>query len=165
MGHAPRRRLAGSIGRDARTGEPCWPRWTSTISTPTTIVGRLSVGNRQRVEILRALSQDARVFIMDEPTAALTEHDVRGCSTSCRRLRARGVGIVYISHRMDEIFAIADRVTVLRDGACSAPGGFDTNSRRTGSHDGWPAIESAVPEDRRPDRRCRLEVRDLVASR
>ena len=81
------------------------------------IVGALSVGNRQRVEILRALSYDARILIMDEPTAALTEADVTRLFDIVRRLKARGVGIVYISHRMDEIFAIADRVTVLRDGA------------------------------------------------
>ena len=80
------------------------------------VVGTLSVGNRQRVEILRALSQDARLLIMDEPTAALTEHDVKRLFDIVRRLRARNVGIVYISHRMDEIFALADRVTVLRDG-------------------------------------------------
>jgi rhamnose transport system ATP-binding protein len=81
------------------------------------IVGALSVGNRQRVEILRALSYDARILIMDEPTAALTESDVMRLFDIVRRLKARGVGIVYISHRLDEIFAIADRVTVLRDGA------------------------------------------------
>jgi rhamnose transport system ATP-binding protein len=80
-------------------------------------VGALSVGNRQRVEILRALSHDARVLIMDEPTAALTEADMKRLFDIVRRLRARAVGIVYISHRMDEIFAISDRVTVLRDGA------------------------------------------------
>jgi rhamnose transport system ATP-binding protein len=57
------------------------------------------------------------VLIMDEPTAALTEPTFGGCSTSCGCFEARGVGIVYISHRMDEIFEIADRVTVLRDGA------------------------------------------------
>jgi rhamnose transport system ATP-binding protein len=81
------------------------------------VVGALSVGNRQRVEILRALSHDARILIMDEPTAALTESDVTRLFDIVRRLRARGVGIVYISHRLDEIFAIGDRVTVLRDGA------------------------------------------------
>ena len=81
------------------------------------LVGTLSVGNRQRVEILRALSYDARILIMDEPTAALTEADVLRLFDIVRRLKARGVGIVYISHRMDEIFMLADRVTVLRDGA------------------------------------------------
>ena len=80
------------------------------------VVGTLSVGNRQRVEILRALSQDARILIMDEPTAALTEHDVQRLFAIVRRLRARGVSIVYISHRLEEVFLLADRVTVLRDG-------------------------------------------------
>ena len=79
-------------------------------------VASLSVGNRQRIEIARALAQDARVLIMDEPTAALAEADVQRLMTIIRNLRARGVAIVYVSHRMQEIFAIADRVTVLRDG-------------------------------------------------
>ena len=79
-------------------------------------VGTLSVANRQRVEIARALSQDARVVIMDEPTAALAEADVQRLMDIVRRLKARGVGIVYVSHRMPEIFALSDRVTVLRDG-------------------------------------------------
>ena len=57
------------------------------------------------------------ILIMDEPTAALTESDVTRLFDIVRRLKPRGVGIVYISHRIDEIFAIADRVTVLRDGA------------------------------------------------
>ena len=79
-------------------------------------VSRLSVANRQRVEIARALSRDARVLIMDEPTAALAEADVRRLLDVVRSLRSEGVGIVYVSHRMNEIFEISDRVTVLRDG-------------------------------------------------
>ncbi len=81
-------------------------------------VGSLSVGNRQRVEIAKALSQDARVLIMDEPTAALTGADVERLFRIVRLLRERGVGVIYISHRLEEIFELADRVTVLRDGAC-----------------------------------------------
>ncbi len=80
------------------------------------VVGSLSVGNRQRVEIAKALSHNARVLIMDEPTAALTEHDVERLFDIVRLLRERGVGIVYISHRLEEVFLVADRVTVLRDG-------------------------------------------------
>ena len=80
------------------------------------IVGSLTVGNRQRVEIAKALSQRARVLIMDEPTAALTEADVERLFSIVRLLRDRGVGIVYISHRLEEVFILADRVTVLRDG-------------------------------------------------
>jgi ABC-type sugar transport system ATPase subunit len=81
------------------------------------MVGMLSVANRQRVEIAKALSQDARVLIMDEPTAALAEGDVRRLIAVVKRLRGRGVAIIYVSHRMPEIFELADRVTVLRDGA------------------------------------------------
>ncbi len=79
-------------------------------------VGALSVGNRQRVEIAKALSHHARILIMDEPTAALTEHDVTRLFNIVRLLRSRGVGVVYISHRLEEVFLLADRVTVLRDG-------------------------------------------------
>ncbi|MCR4266148.1 sugar ABC transporter ATP-binding protein [Nitratireductor sp. ZSWI3] len=77
----------------------------------------LSVAQRQRVEIAKALSKDARILIMDEPTASLVESDVQRLMEVVRQLRARGVGIVYVSHRLPEIFALADRVTVLRDGA------------------------------------------------
>ncbi len=79
-------------------------------------VSRLTVGNRQRVEIAKALSQQARILIMDEPTASLTAHDVEILFGIVRRLRDQGVGVIYISHRLDEVFELADRVTVLRDG-------------------------------------------------
>jgi rhamnose transport system ATP-binding protein len=79
-------------------------------------VGSLSVANRQRVEIAKALSQDAKVLIMDEPTAALADVDIRRLIDVVKRLRERGVGIVYVSHKLPEIFELADRVTVLRDG-------------------------------------------------
>jgi ABC-type sugar transport system ATPase subunit len=79
-------------------------------------ISHLSVANRQRVEIAKALSREARVLVMDEPTAALADADVRRLMDVVRRLRERGVGIVYVSHKLPEIFALADRVTVLRDG-------------------------------------------------
>ena len=78
--------------------------------------GSLSVGNRQRVEIAKALSLKASVLILDEPTAVLTQHDVERLFAIVRNLRSRGTAIIYISHRLDEIFTLADRVTVLRDG-------------------------------------------------
>ncbi|MGI9450194.1 MAG: sugar ABC transporter ATP-binding protein [Geminicoccaceae bacterium] len=83
---------------------------------PAQIVGALSIGNRQRVEIAKALSRDAKLLIMDEPTAALTEADVERLFDIVRKLRERDAGIVYISHRLEEVFELADRVTVLRDG-------------------------------------------------
>jgi rhamnose transport system ATP-binding protein len=82
----------------------------------TTRVGALSVGNRQRVEIAKALSRQARILILDEPTAVLTQHDTERLFSVIRRLREQGVAIIYISHRLEEIFMLADRVTVLRDG-------------------------------------------------
>jgi ABC-type sugar transport system ATPase subunit len=76
----------------------------------------LSVVERQIVEIVKALSADARIIVMDEPTAALTPADVDILFNIIRDLRAKGVAIIYISHRLDEIFQIAQRVTILRDG-------------------------------------------------
>ena len=80
------------------------------------VVSRLSVAQQQMVEVAKALSLDARVLIMDEPTSALTAQEINELFAAIRRLKARGVAIVYISHRMEELFAIGDRVTVLRDG-------------------------------------------------
>lgn len=117
MGHAPRTRL-GAID---------WPEMRKKAQEllaslnihdldVATKVGRLTVGNRQRVEIAKALSMNARVLIMDEPTAAITEADVERLFDIIRLLKGREVGIVYISHRLHEVFDIGDRVTVLRDG-------------------------------------------------
>ncbi|HTQ03332.1 MAG TPA: sugar ABC transporter ATP-binding protein [Polyangiaceae bacterium] len=83
---------------------------------PATPVEALSVAERQSVEIARALAGDVRVLVMDEPTSALFEPDVERLLSLVERLKQRGIGIVYISHRLDEIFRIADRISVLRDG-------------------------------------------------
>ena len=79
-------------------------------------VRELSLARRQLVEVAKALSLDARILVMDEPTSALTERETGTLFATIRRLTARGVAVVYISHRLDEIFEIGDRVTVLRDG-------------------------------------------------
>ncbi len=117
MGHAPRTRLGMLDWREMR-------RRARELLASLNIhdmdvdrkVGTMNVGNRQRVEIAKALSYNARILIMDEPTAALTESDVLRLFDIVRLLRDRGVGIVYISHRLEEVFTLADRVTVLRDG-------------------------------------------------
>lgn len=83
---------------------------------PTQIVGQLSVGEQQMVEIAKALSFDAEILVMDEPTAALTDREIERLFQLVNDLREQGVGIVYISHRMEELFQICDRVTVMRDG-------------------------------------------------
>jgi len=80
-------------------------------------VAHLSIANQQMVEIARALTVDARVVVFDEPTASLTDAEKVVLFDIISDLKAQGVGIVYISHRMDEIFTLSDRITVLRDGA------------------------------------------------
>jgi ribose transport system ATP-binding protein len=83
---------------------------------PDARVDTLRVGERQIVEIARALSASARLLILDEPTAALSHHEAEALFAFVRRLRNQGVAIIYITHRLDEVFRIADRVQVLRDG-------------------------------------------------
>ena len=83
---------------------------------PRTIMGTLSVGQQQMVEIAKALMVDARVFVLDEPTAALTMVETEILFKVINDLRASGVSVVYITHRMEEVFEICDRITVLRDG-------------------------------------------------
>ncbi len=78
--------------------------------------GNLSVAYMQFVEIAKAISKDAKVLIMDEPTATLANSDVQILFQTIRKLKARGVTIIYVSHRMEEIFEITDRCTVMRDG-------------------------------------------------
>ena len=76
----------------------------------------LAVAAQQTVEIAKAISLDARVLIMDEPTASLSAHEVKRLFDQVHRLRSRGVAVLFISHRLDEVFSIADRITVFRDG-------------------------------------------------
>lgn len=84
---------------------------------PETPVSRLTMPQQQLVEIARALAAGAKILIMDEPTASLAEKEVMHLLQVVRELRLQGVGVIYISHRLDELFQIADRVTVLRDGS------------------------------------------------
>ncbi|MCB1022914.1 MAG: xylose ABC transporter ATP-binding protein [Acidobacteria bacterium] len=97
---------------------------------PRTKVGNLGIGRQQLVEIAKALSHNARILVLDEPTAALTESEVETLFTILRDLRSRGVGMIYISHKLDEVFSLSDRITVLRDGrtvATEDAGGIDKN--------------------------------------
>lgn len=83
---------------------------------PRVKIGSLGIGQQQLVEIAKALSQDAKILVLDEPTAALTESEVATLFGILEKLRERGVGMIYISHKLDEVFKMSDRVTVLRDG-------------------------------------------------
>ena len=83
---------------------------------PTAQLGSLTVGKQQMVEIAKAISQECRILVLDEPTAALTQTEVEELFKIMTDLKKKGIGMIYISHRMDEIDRISDRVTVMRDG-------------------------------------------------
>jgi rhamnose transport system ATP-binding protein len=83
---------------------------------PRSLASQLTVGAQQAVEIAKAMSRDVRVLIMDEPTAALSAHEVRRLFRQVRRLAESGVAVLFVSHRLDEVFELSDRITVLRDG-------------------------------------------------
>ncbi len=83
---------------------------------PNAIIGDLSISEKQIVEIAKAISKEAKILVMDEPTAALSAEETQSLFSIIKTLKAKGVAIIYISHRLKEIFEITDRVTVLRDG-------------------------------------------------
>ncbi|QLH20642.1 sugar ABC transporter ATP-binding protein [Streptomyces sp. Rer75] len=87
---------------------------------PDTRVGRLGVARQQVVEIVKALALDARLLIMDEPTAALADHEVDQLYALVRRLQEHGMGLLYVSHRLKEVFDLSSRITVLKDGRAVA---------------------------------------------
>ncbi len=116
VGREPRTRI-GTVDRTAMNRRTAMLlEELHVAASPSTVVGQLNVARRQMVEIAKALSMDARVIVMDEPTSSLTEHEVRTLLQLVRELRTRGVAVVYVSHRMREIFEISDRITVMRDG-------------------------------------------------
>lgn len=116
VGREPKTRLGGIDWRrmNARTRDLL--RELRLTTNPETMVARLNVATRQMVEIAKALSMNARVIVMDEPTSSLTEQEVQTLLQLVRELRSKGVAVVYVSHRMREIFEVSDRITVMRDG-------------------------------------------------
>ncbi len=117
LGHEPHGWFPCTIDRDALHREARTLLQTLHADLPVERPMReLSVAEMQTVEIARALGCDASIVIMDEPTAAISRHETEALFAAIRTLRERGVAIVFISHKMDEVFRIADRITVLRDG-------------------------------------------------
>ena len=111
LGEHGRLRLRQSAERVRALGE----RYGLPVD-PNARTWQLSVGEQQRVEIIKALSRDARILILDEPTAVLTPHEAEALFAVLRTMTAEGRSVVFISHKLDEVRAVADRVTVLRDG-------------------------------------------------
>ncbi len=117
LGREPvRRGLVDRAAMESATGELLESLGEEAFG-PRDLVRRLSVAQQQVVEIAKALSLNARIVVMDEPTAALADHEVELLYALVRRLTGRGIAVLYISHRLREIFDLADRITVLKDGA------------------------------------------------
>ncbi|GIJ35589.1 sugar ABC transporter ATP-binding protein [Micromonospora sediminimaris] len=116
LGHEPKRR--GLVDRRqmlSRTAELLATIGETELPADA-VVGRLGVAQQQVVEIAKALALDARLLIMDEPTAALADHEVELLYGLVRRLQQQGIGLLYVSHRLTEVFDLSDRITVLKDG-------------------------------------------------
>jgi D-xylose transport system ATP-binding protein len=129
---------------------------------PATPVSSLGVAHRQLIEIAKAAGRECRVLILDEPTAALAGHEVALLLDRLRDLRSRGIACVYISHRLDEVFAIADRITVLRDGATvAALTRADTSPAEVIRHMVGRPIDQLYPRDPPPPGDTALTVRGL----
>jgi len=129
------------------------------IDTP---CGDLSVAQQQIVEIAKALSQDARLIVMDEPSATLTPPEVARLFHIIRDLKRRGIGVIFISHRLSEIFEIADRVLVLRDGEVAGAGPIgDLSRQRMIELMVGRAIQNEFPKHHHPLGETRLFVNQL----
>lgn len=168
------------IGREPRKGLPFWlddaaiNKDTQALFDhmrlkidPHTRVSDLTVAKQQMVEIAKALSFNSAVLIMDEPTAALTEAEIDELFSIIRQLRSQGVGIVYISHRLEELKVISDRITVMRDGRY-----IDTIATAESTKDqiismmvGRVIFESTPEVPENPSREAVLEVRNLNRGR
>jgi ribose transport system ATP-binding protein len=119
------------LGREPRLGRTPFINWKKMYADAREVLGRIrvdldvrkpvnecSVAQQQMIEIGKAISFNSKIIVMDEPSATLTDHELRALFDLIRTLRRQGLGLVYISHRLEEIFEIGDRVTVMRDGEC-----------------------------------------------
>lgn len=117
------------LGREPRLGRTPFINWSRMYQDARAVLARIrvdldvrkpvnqcSVAQQQMVEIAKALSLNAKIIVMDEPSATLTEHELNALFDLIRGLKQQGIGMIYISHRLDEIFEVGDRVTVMRDG-------------------------------------------------
>lgn len=130
---------------------------------PQTPIVQLGIGQQQLVEIAKALSQDARILVLDEPTAALTDTEVETLVTILEKLRARGVGMIYISHKLEEVFRLSDRVTVLRDGrTIDTVKTSETNEAQVIAKMVGREVSQIFPPDTRTPNEVVFEVRGLT---
>ena len=131
---------------------------------PSSIIGDLSISEKQIVEIAKAISKDAKILVMDEPTAALSEEETQSLFKIIDNLKTRGVSIIYISHRLKEIFQITDRVVVLRDGKkVQSMKTIDTNANELVALMVGRDIKEMYPKREVPIQETIMEVKNLTA--
>ncbi len=113
---------------------------------PSTFVQELSISEKQLVEIAKALVMEAKILIMDEPTSSLTPEEINRLFKIIRNLRDEGVGIIYISHKLDEINQVGDRITVLKDGKFVGTKALSVIKvqRRNRPDDGWTRAQRQI---------------------
>jgi ABC-type sugar transport system ATPase subunit len=132
---------------------------------PSEPVAKLGMGQKQLVEIVKALSKNSNILVLDEPTAALAEHEVLILLDILHDLRSRGIASIYISHKLDEVFAVCDRITVLRDGASIATlDSKQTDKVEVIKHMVGREISDLFPRRRSKPGRSALEVENLTVA-
>jgi rhamnose transport system ATP-binding protein len=163
LGREPRGMLPGLVGfADMRRRSRLALAEAGVDVDPAARVAELSIAQRQLVEIVKGISASPRLLILDEPTSSLTLHETRELFAIVRRLAARGTAIVYISHKLDEVFAVTTRVTVMRDGrkVASAPTAEWTEGSLVRAMVGRD-LSALFPHTATVPGRVRLAVRDL----
>jgi len=134
------------------------------VLDPNSVIGDLSISEKQIVEIAKAISKDAKILVMDEPTAALSEEETQSLFKIIANLKSRGVSIIYISHRLKEIFQITDRVVVLRDGKkVEAKKTIETNANELVALMVGRDIKEMYPKREVPIGNTVMEVKNLTA--
>jgi rhamnose transport system ATP-binding protein len=165
VGRLPRGRLGRIDWREARAATERLLARLGVVLRVTTPVRGLPVADQQLVEIVKALSIDARVLVMDEPTAALSGREVERLFASVRQLRLDGVAVLFVNHRLEEVFALCDRITVLRDGrrVITAPIA-DLTPAETIRHMVGRRVDSLYPKEPVDAGEVALQVRGLTRS-
>lgn len=132
---------------------------------PRTRTGKLGTGEQQLVEIAKALSQNARLLVLDEPTAALTDAEAEGLFAILNKLRDQGIGIIYVSHRLQEVFRLSQRITVLRDGRTVGTGlTSELDEQQVITKMVGRQVSQVFPVTKRSPGEAVLEVRHLTAA-
>ena len=162
LGHEPKRGLFVDWERLFSDAQALLKRYHIDIDV-TLPVAQLGVGQQQLVEIAKALAKDSKILLLDEPSAALTEEEVQRLLDIIRQLREQGTACIYISHKLDEVFAIADRISILRDGQeVHSATTADLSEQAVIRHMVGREITEMFPYQAAETGDCLLQVRDVI---